>query len=45
MEILVRHEREPELRRAADNTRWSTLEECLEAFLTIYNFSFMKASL
>jgi hypothetical protein len=45
MEILVSHECEPELRRAANNTRWSTLEERLEAFLAIYKFSLMKASL
>jgi hypothetical protein len=45
MEILVCHECEPELRRAANNTRWSTLEERLEAFLAIYNFSLIKASL
>jgi hypothetical protein len=45
VEILVRHECEPELRRAANNTRWSTLEESLEAFLVIYDFSLMKASL
>jgi hypothetical protein len=45
MEILVSHECEPELRRTANNTRWSTLEESLEALLAIYKFSLMKASL
>ena len=45
MEVLVRHECEPELRRATNYTRWSTLEESLEAFLAIYNFFSMQASL
>lgn len=45
MEILVSHECEPELRRAANNTRWSTLEKSLEALLAIYNFSSMRALL
>lgn len=36
MQILVRYEREPELRRASDNTRRSALEKGLEALLTIY---------
>jgi hypothetical protein len=36
MEILVCNEREPELRRASDNTCRSALEKGLEALLTIY---------
>lgn len=36
MEILVRHERKPELRRASNDTRWPALEKGLEAFFTIY---------
>lgn len=45
MKILVCHEGEPELRRTANNTRWSTFEKSFEAFLAICIFSLMRASL
>lgn len=35
LQVLVRDQREPELRTAPDNTRRSALEECLEALFTV----------